>query len=142
MSTEEEFAQSIVAWRCSRDASAKQVADTASATWGNINVALSPIVGQHGVVALFKRSLHLQQINYPFLVAVRDSTILPGAFTAELHAFLTQQTNANAFLINSELLNTFYEVLTNLIGIPLTHQLLHSIFSAPSSGDPAQDISS
>jgi hypothetical protein len=142
MSTEEEFAQSINAWRRSKDTSAKQVADVASATWGNINIALSPIVGQHGVLALFKRSLHLQQIHYPLLMAVRDVNLLPGAFTAELYAFLAQQTAANAFLINSALLTTFYEVLTNLIGVPLTHQLLHSILSSPSSGHPAQDISS
>lgn len=142
MRTEEEFAESVVAWRCSKDASARQVADAASATWSNINGALSPIIGQHGVAALFKRSLHLQQINYPPLMAVRNSNILPGELTAELHTFLAQQTNANAWLINSAILNIFYELLTNLIGNSLTHQLLHSLFSAPSSGDPAQDISS
>lgn len=142
MRTEEEFAESIVAWRCSRDASARQVADAASATWSNINSALSSIIGQHGVAALFKRSLHLQQLNYPPLMAVRNSNILPGEFTAELCALLAQQTNANAWLINSALLNTFYELLTNLIGNSLTHQLLNSLFSAPSSGEPAQDVSS
>jgi hypothetical protein len=142
MSTEEAFAELIVVWRCTKDTSAREVADAASATWSNINSALSPIIGQHGVAALFKRSLHLQQINYPPLMAVRNSNILPGEFTAELHAFLTQQTNANAWLVNSAILNIFYELLTNLIGNSLTHQLLHSLFSAPSSGDPAQDISS
>jgi hypothetical protein len=66
MRTEEEFAESIVAWRCSKDASARQVADAASTIWSNINSAMSPIIGQHGVAALFKRSLHLQQVNYPW----------------------------------------------------------------------------
>jgi len=142
MNTEEEFSKSIFTMRTNSPANALEIADGANATWAAINIALSPVIGQHGVVALFKRSVHLQQLNYPPLVAVRDPNMLPGNFTAELHAFLGQQTNENAVLIHSALLNTFYQVLTNLIGVSLTDQLLHSLFSTPSSGDPAQDTSS
>lgn len=135
-----EFANSIFVWRCGKDASTKQIADTANATWRDINTALSPVIGQNGVLALFKRSFHLQKIHYPVLNVMPCSKTLPGECFAELHSILIQQTNANALLINSALLNTFYGLLTNLIGISLARKLLHSIFATPSSGDPAQDI--
>lgn len=139
MKMEEEFADAVFAHRCAKDASACQIADTACASWRDITIVLSPIIGQQGVVALIKRSLHLQYVNYPALKAIHDSVILPGEFSA-LHALLIKNTTANAVLINNALLNTFYELLTNLIGVSITHQLLHSIYVSPSNGDPVQDI--
>ena len=138
MNTEEEFATLIFAQRCSKDASANEIADAACRTWRDINCALSPVIGQHGVVALIKRTLHLQHLHYPALKAIHGSRILPGEFPA-LHALLIKETSLNAVLINSALLNTFYELLTNLIGVSLTHQLLHSVLAPPSNGDPVQD---
>lgn len=134
----EEFANSIFVQRCSKDASASQVADAACAIWRDITLALSPVIGQRGVVALIKRSLHLQHVNYPVLKTLYGSKILPGEFPA-LHAMLIKETTINAILINTALLNTFYELLINLIGAPLTHQFLHSVLAPPSSGDPLQD---
>lgn len=139
MRMEEEFADAVFAQRCAKDASAHQIADVACATWRDINIILSPIIGQQGVAALIKRSLHLQHVNYPVLKAIQGSIILPGGFPA-LHALLIKETTTNAILINNSLLNTFYELLTNLIGVSITHQLLHSIFAPPSNGDPVQDI--
>jgi len=138
MKTEEEFAASIFAQRCPKDASAGQVADGACSIWRDINTALSPVIGQHGVVALIKRSLHLQCMYYPALKTIPGSKILPSEFLA-LHALLIKETTANAVLTNNALLNTFYELLTNLIGASLTHQLLHSVFAPPSNGAPVQD---
>ena len=138
MKTEQDFAIAIFAERYAKDASATQIADAATSTWRDIYTALSPIIGQRGVVILTKRCLHLQQRNYPSLKAIRDSKILPGEFPA-LHAVLVKETSANAVLINNALLNTFYELLSNLIGTSLTLQLLHSVFELPSNGDPVQD---
>jgi hypothetical protein len=138
MNVEEEFTASPFAWRSVKDTSATQIADAACTTWREINIALAPIIGQKGVVALVKRSLHLQHPNYPALKAIHGSRILPGEFPA-LHAVLSQQTTRDAILINTALLNIFYELLIKLIGAPLTHQLLHSILAPPSNGYPVQD---
>lgn len=138
MKTELEFADTIGKWRAAGTTNALHIADAASATWRDIDVALSPIIGQRGVTALLKRSLHLAKVNHPFLIAVHDPVILPDEFPA-LHAALSKETPENAIIINSTLLNTFYELLVNLIGAALTRQLLHSIFEIPSSDDPVQD---
>jgi len=139
MKTKEKFADSIFAQRCPKNASASQVADAACTIWHDINTALSPVIGQQGVVALIKRSLHLQHICYPVLKTIHGSKILPADFSA-LHTLLIKETTTNAVLINNALLNTFYELLTNLIGTSLTHQLLHVVFVPPSNGAPVQDI--
>lgn len=140
MSSEQEFADSIFAWRFAKKTNAKQVADAASAVWRDINIGLSPVIGQRGVIALLKRSVHLEQANFPALKTMHGLTLLPGEFSA-LHSVLAQQTSTHAVLMNSALLNRFYELLSNLIGASLSHQLLHSVFDTSSGGDsdPIQD---
>jgi len=138
MKVEQESLEPIFPCRYPKDATTHAIADAASATWRDINIALSPIIGQKGVAALVKRSLHLQHVDYPVLKAIHSSKILSSGFPT-LHAVLIKETNLNAALINNALLNTFYELLTNLVGASLTHQLLHPVFVTPSNGDPVQD---
>lgn len=138
MKAVQDFAIETFARRYGEYANASQIAEAATSTWRDIYGLLSPIIGQRGVIILTKRCLHLQQLNYPSLKIIRDSKILPNEFSA-LHAVLAKETTANAILINSALLNTFYELLSNLIGTSLTLQLLHSVFDTPSNGDPVQD---
>ena len=90
------------------------------------------------MIALIKRSIHLQHANYPVLKTIHAIKILPNGFPA-LHAVLVKETDTNAVSINSALLNTFYELLINLIGAALTEQLLQPVFETPSNGDPVQD---
>jgi hypothetical protein len=137
MKMEEKFSEFIFAQRC-KDASAIQIADIACVVWRDISSALSPVLGQRGVAALFKRSLHLQHLHYPVLKTIHSPKILSSEFPS-LHAILGRETTTNAILINNALLNTFYELLTRLIGISLTHQLLHSLLAPSSNGDPVQD---
>jgi len=127
----------IFAQRCT-NASADQIGDAACAIWRDINSALSPVIGPHGVAALFKRSLHLQHSHYPVLKTIHGSKVISGDFPA-LHDLLIKETTTNAVLINNALLNTFYELLINLIGISLTRQLLHSVLAPTHNGDPVQD---
>ena len=138
MKAEHDLAIAIFARRYAKDANISQISDAAISTWRDIYTALSPIIGQRGVVVLTKRCLHLQQLNYPSLKVIRDSNILPNDFPS-LHAVLVKETTANAVAINNALLNTFYELLSNLIGTSLTLQLLHSVFDQPSNGEPVQD---
>ncbi|RYZ90455.1 MAG: hypothetical protein EOO68_24565 [Moraxellaceae bacterium] len=125
-------------WRAAQQASVGQIATAAATTWREIDTALSPIIGQRGVNALFKRSIHLTKVIHPSLATVRETLILPGEFTL-LHAMLVEESNTQAVLINSALLNTFHELICNLIGESLTRQLLHSVVDTPSSGNSAQD---
>ena len=138
MKTKLEFSDSVFAWRYAQDASVNQIADAAIATWRDINIALSSIIGQQGIAAVIKRSVHLQRLQFPALNAIQDSDMVAGEFSA-LHAVLLQQTITNAVLINNALVNTFYEQLEYLIGSSLIHQLLHSSFAPPAGGNPLTD---
>jgi len=138
MKAEEDFATAIFAGRYSQDASSIQIADAATMIWSDISIALSPVIGQRGVDTLTKRCLHLQKLNYTSLKTISDEQIIPSDFHA-LHSILAYETNTNALLINNALLNTFYELLSNLIGTSLTLQLLHSVVDTPSNGDAEQD---
>jgi hypothetical protein len=138
MKTQQGFAVEIFSKRYAKNATAIQIADAASSIWRDIYTALSPVIGPRGGVALTKRCLHLQQSIHPCLKPICESTVLPNGFPS-LHAVLAKETSANAVLVNTALLNTFYELLSNLIGTSLTRTLLHSVFDAPSNGEPEED---
>lgn len=122
----------------------EQIADIALSTWRGVDAALSPIVGQRGVAALYKRSLYLTKAEYPCLAPVYEGELEPGEF-ATLQLALSQQTSSNAADANGALLQTFHELLVKLIGAALTDQLLRTVvdplsFDNSSSGDAVQDI--
>ncbi|KAA0070794.1 hypothetical protein CIW53_05505 [Rhodanobacter sp. T12-5] len=114
-----------------RDADASRIAEAAVAQWSNIDAALSPIIGQSGVAALFKRSLRLTGVNYPRLHALSESTLRPGDHPG-LRAALSQETALDAAAASDALLRTFHELLANLIGDSLAERLLRSAWNLPS----------
>ncbi|HEY9199595.1 MAG TPA: hypothetical protein VIR60_09525 [Gammaproteobacteria bacterium] len=114
-------------------ASVEEIAEAAVATWRNIDAALSPIIGQRGVAALYKRSLHLSRAHHPWLTTAAESTPQPDDFTA-LQTATAQQTTADAMAANDALLQNFTDLLANLIGASLTERLLRSVWDHPSSG--------
>lgn len=120
--------------------SAEQTADLAMQIWLGMAGALSPIVGQRGVAALYKRSLQLACGEFVWLVSVRDEVDHVPEFTG-LRAALAQQTSPVAAEANLALLVTFHDLLTSLIGRSLTDRLLQSVWDQLSSGDAAQDTS-
>lgn len=115
-----------------------RIAQAAASTWRDIDAALSPIISQRGVAALFKRSLHLTRARHPALAAVNEDEIVAGSYGALLPA-LSQQTSESAAAANDALLQTFCDLLSNLIGTSLSEQLLRSVRQTTSSGDAAQD---
>lgn len=117
---------------------ARQVADAAVQTWRAVDAALSPIVGQRGVAALYKRSLVLARTQHPWLAAVHEDTRQPGDFTP-LHAALIRQPDLAAAAAHEALLQTCRDVLARLIGAPLTERLLRTIEPISSSRQPMQD---
>jgi hypothetical protein len=132
--------QAILAPPAGADAEAGQVADAAVQTWRAVDAALSPIIGQRGVAALYKRSLHLVRTQHPWLAAVHEETRQPGDF-APLHAALARQPGLAAVAAHEALLQTYRDILAQLIGASLTERLLRSIGPPPSSHPPMQDTS-
>lgn len=127
-------------------ADAAQVADLSVSTWRKVDAALSPVIGQRGVAALYKRSLYLTRAAHPCLAAVYEGALGPGEF-AGLHAALAGQSSSDAAAANGALLQTFHDLLANLIGASLTGQLLRPVLTQlapdnPSSGHAVQDPSS
>ena len=87
---------------------------------------------------MYKRSLHLVRGAFPWLAAAYEGATTPGDFTS-LHAALAEQTAEKAAAGQAAALQTFYNLLTELIGRSLTQRLLHTVWEPPSSGPSAED---
>jgi hypothetical protein len=118
----------------------QRIADRAVSMWRDLDAALSPIIGQRGVAALFKRSLFLTDPAHIPATSHEDEDAFDN-FTA-LRATLEHQSSANAIATNDALLQKFVDLLTNLIGESLTERLLHSARDNPSSDGAVRETSS
>ncbi len=121
-------------------ADARHVARAAVTIWRAIDDALSPVIGLRGSSALYRRSLHLARGAYPCLAAAYEGTSQPGDFSA-LEAALAQQTSMDAASAHDTLLQTFHDLLADLIGRSLTQRLLQAVWEPHSSGNAVQDDS-
>jgi hypothetical protein len=98
-----------------------------------VDKALSGVIGQRGCAALFQRSLHLASSDYPWLGAAYSGAAESGAFGA-LRSVLAQQTPEQAAAAHDSLLQTFLDLLADLIGESLTRRLLQAAWDSSSSG--------
>jgi hypothetical protein len=122
------------------DATASQVADATALTWQAIDLALTPIVGHRGVAALYRRSLHLNREAHPFLARIAEE-VKSSLNLEALKSVLAQQGSDDAAAAGGAVLQTFYELLTSLVGPSLTERLLRSVWANFLSGSAAQDTS-
>jgi hypothetical protein len=109
---------------------ANAVAAAMLATWSNIAVRLSPVIGERGVAALCSRALHISSRSLPWLSAASER----AQGTAPLEAIsklLQQQEAAVAAAASCEFLSVFTEVLADLIGEHLTDRLLGPVWAPP-----------
>ena len=125
----------------SAGADVSRIAERATAIWKDVGIALSPIIGQTGVDALFKRSVHLTRSAHPCLATVLEDTTQPDELVI-LQAVLARQISATAVAANVALLQNFQDLLTSLIGWSLTERLLRPVWDEPSSGQAVQDTMS
>ncbi len=132
--------QQPLANRIDADAGAAQIAAAVLSIWEEIDDALTPIVGPLGLVALYRRSVHLVAEQHPWL-AGRDDGVLTDTDPAVLKSVLAQRSSAEAAAGGSAFLHTFHDLLASLIGPSLTARLLRSVWELPSSGAAAQDTS-
>ncbi|MFM9915542.1 MAG: hypothetical protein ACKVOX_07020 [Rhizobacter sp.] len=127
-----------LAHRIQADAQASQIADAIEATWLEIDEALAPIVGQRGLVALYKRSLYLTASAHPWLGGLQDgmqSTMdLDG-----LKSVVSQQSSAHAAAGGCDLFSAFHGLLESMVGPSLTERLLRSVWALHPQGSAEQD---
>lgn len=112
--------------------------DEALPVWRKIDAALSPVIGQRGVAALYQRSLFLTCTDHPSLRPAYESAQRPGDFEA-LKAALVLPTGPAAEAANRALLQTFIDLLARLVGRALTERLLESVLNPSSRGPAVQD---
>ena len=143
MSTLSEESRQILASLTHRVGPNADIATTAQAIASilqNMDTALTPIIGQQGVAALYRRSLHLCAANHPRLAGTYDSVQASLDLTA-LKSVLVEQSEADALFFGEVLLTTFYELLTTLIGPSLTARLLRGVWEPSLSDTPSQENS-
>lgn len=121
-------------------ADAAQVAEALEGVWCEIETALTPIVGQGGVAALYKRSLHLTAPAHPWML-LRQDGVEPSANRTALKLAVSRQGSAQALAGGDALLVAFYDLLGSLVGTSLTERLLRSVWAHPAGDTPAQDTS-
>lgn len=127
-----------LAQQASEGADAAQIADLVASVWQQIEGALTPIIGQRGIAALYRRSLHLIATAHPWLGRLQEGDPPTVDITA-LKSAIAQQGGADAAAGGGALLQTFHELLASLVGPSLTGRLLAAAWAFPSSGSPAQD---
>ncbi|MEO8137082.1 MAG: hypothetical protein ABI831_24280, partial [Betaproteobacteria bacterium] len=115
-----------------------RIADIAETHWRAIDDALSPIIGRQGVVALYKRSLHLTRARFAWLSDASPSATSSKPFD-DLRLAMGRQASDAAGAAQDVLQQTFHDLLTNLIGSSLTERLLGSVWDNLSRGDDAED---
>jgi hypothetical protein len=108
--------------------------------WQEIDDALTPVLGARGVVALYRRTLHLTAVACPGVASGADG-LLHATDPTALKALLVRQRADHAAMLGSAFLSEFNGLVASLIGPSLTGRLLRAVWLPPSSGLTAQDIS-
>jgi len=143
MSRESEEGRQIVASLARRGGDIADLAKTVHAiisTLQDMDAALRPIIGQQGVVALYRRSLNLCVSTHPRLDGTCDR-VQAGMDLMALKSVLVEQREVDALFFGEVLLTTFYELLITLIGPSLTARLLRGVWEPSLSDTPSQENS-
>lgn len=113
-------------------ADAERIAGEAIAVWDAMHRAIAPVIGARGSAALHHRILHVARATHPWLDAACEAAAVPGDFSV-LRQALASRTASEAAAAHDSMLQAFLELLTTLIGEPLTARLLQAV------GDPSSD---
>lgn len=102
------------------------------AVWRDVDLALRPVVGPRGVVALFNRSAHLAAAAHPWLGLAGQDPASPLDLGA-LQALLLAHGANQALPAGNRLLDELHGLLEHLIGRVLTERLLRTAWGPPGS---------
>ena len=130
-----------LAQRAGKNPDADHVSQAMVAICQEIFAALEPILGQQGVIALYQRSLQRAALTYPWLAPTDKSMQagLPNLDLATLKPLFSHQTAAVASAGGTAFLLSFSELLSSLIGLSLTEQLLQPVWKTQLNSAPAQN---
>jgi hypothetical protein len=99
---------------------------------------MSPVIGHSGVVALYRRSLHMVATGHPWLAALRV-TQPPAMDLPAMRVVLVGQCAADAAAAATALSTTLHGLLVSLIGEALTHRLLLPVWANTLRGSSAPE---
>ena len=109
-----------------KDTNPIELAAQSVARWRQIDLALTPIIGRRGILAIYKKALNLTRTDFPWLAVVSEEDASFDNFTS-LQSVLAQQTSAAVMAANLALHRAFNKLLVSLIGESLSERLLQSI---------------
>ena len=129
--------------RVRADAEASQVAEAVEAIWLEIDAALTPIVGQRGLVALYKRSLYVAATVHPWLDGLQEG-VPPAMDLARIRTAFARQTGAAAVAGGCAMFHAIHDLLESMVGPSLTERLLRPVWALSPHGPAAhaQDTTS
>jgi hypothetical protein len=130
-----------LARRAGPQANANEFADAVVALWRDIDAALAPIIGTHGLAALHGRSLYLASREFAWLKAESVESVLKEIDFNELRRTFSAQPMQDAQAAASTVFRCFHELLTSMVGVSLTDRLLHPVWDNSFGGEAAQDVS-
>lgn len=105
---------------------AEDIADTIVSAWGNISVVFQSVIGRQGITALFHRTIEVSALSYPWLAeAIKEAA--PSIDLERLRSVLLKQDMIHFAEASDSMLQQFYGILTELIGLSLTERLLRPV---------------
>ncbi|GLK88461.1 hypothetical protein [Pseudomonas turukhanskensis] len=127
--------------RIGEDPSITAAVEAILATLAEVADALTPVIGEHGVAALYQRSVFLCASRYPHLSDLPGKTtnLAIGLDLAPLRSALLLHDCDAIRSCGSDLLKTLYQLLTSLIGASLSERLLRCAWENSLCGLPPQD---
>ena len=118
--------------------SAQEVADSAARAWQGLADRLTPIIGERGFRALYARSLHLIQQDFPWMRVAQPGADASAVVFSRLKDGLQNQHPALAEDAHHVLLTTFTALLNSLIGETLTARLVQESRDGAIAGRPQE----
>lgn len=119
-------------------ATTAEVADAVAGAWARVDHDLSSIIGPARVAALYARSLHVCSGRHEALAPAR-APVQRTLDTGPLHAVLLTQSAAGAAMLGADVLQTFHDLLSRMVGQSLTERLLRPVWDDLSGASPAED---
>lgn len=116
------------------DAESLRIANEALEHWRAILAALSPIIGEHGVGALYRRTLFLARADHAWLELPQE---LDDLEFESLRNGLARREPADAARASAAVFHIFSDLLSSLIGASLAGRLLPAGLPPTRPGDAA-----
>ena len=107
------------------------VADVSIGLWLRLSTELVLLIGDGGFLPLYRRSVQLSVLSFPWLQPLSEAVPLASCDTrfASLKRSIDGQDAGEASVASAFLLNTFIDMLARLIGETLTIGILRSAWA-------------